>query len=187
MRTGLQKPRSGVSAVLSFGTHVNLPAVLGSANLWLHLFAASVWVGGMIFFLFVFGPAVHSLAPAERGRALNHGRESFQTLSWVAILFLFFTGALNVYFRFAPGAGQLGAGYTTILAIKLSLFVAMIFHHSLQAFKYGPRLASAKIENTGGEWPEPLVAAWKKWFTLLKINLTLGVIVLLLGWGLGRR
>lgn len=166
---------------------MNLPAVFESANLWLHLLAASIWVGGMIFFLFVFGPAARTLAPSECLRALNHGRESFQTLSWVAISLLFLTGALNIYFRFAPGADQLGAGFTTILAIKLLLFVAMIFHHSLQAFKYAPRHASAKIEGTGGEWPEPLAAAWKKWFTLLKINTTLGVIVLLLGWGLGGR
>ncbi len=163
---------------------MNLPAVFESANLWLHLLSAAAWVGGMIFFLFVFGPAARSLAPSERLRALNHGRESFQKLSWIAILLLFLTGALNFYFRAAAGGSHFGPGYYSILGIKLLLFVAMIFHHSLQAFKYGPRLASAKIEDTGGAWPEPLVAAEKKWFTLLKINMTLGVIVLLLGWGL---
>jgi uncharacterized membrane protein len=166
---------------------VNLPAVFESANLWLHLLSAAAWVGGMIFFLFVFGPAARSLAPSERLRALNHGRESFQKLSWIAILLLFLTGALNFYFRAAAGGSHFGPGYYSILGIKLLLFVAMIFHHSLQAFKYGPGLASAKIEDTGGEWPDPLVAAGKKWFTLLKINTTLGVIVLLLGWGLGGR
>jgi uncharacterized membrane protein len=175
-----------LSDVLSFGTHVNFLAVLENANLWLHLISAAVWVGGMIFFLFVFGPAARSLAPAERLRALDHGRESFQTLSWIAILLLFFTGSLNFFFRFTPGAAPLGSGYAAILAIKLLLFVAMIFHHSLQAFKYGPRLASVGVE-PAGEWPEPLAAAWKKWFTLLKINTTLGVVVLLLGWGLNGR
>jgi len=162
-----------------------LPA-LQSANLWLHLVTVAVWVGGMAFFLFVFGPAVHSLAPAEGIHALNHGRESLQILSWIAIHLLFLTGVLNFYFHAAAGVVHPETGYYWILAAKLLLFVAMIFHHSLQAFKYAPKIASATDATAAGagSWPEPLTAAWRKWFMLLKINTTLGVVILLLGLAL---
>ena len=158
-------------------------------NLWLHLIAVAVWIGGMAFFLFVFGPAVRGLRPADAIRALNHGRQSLQTLSWIAIHLLFLTGVLNFFFRAMAGGVHLGSGYYTILTLKLLLFLAMAFHHSLQTFKYAPRIASrtAQVSNRIDSWPEPLLENWRKWFTLLKINATLGPIALLLGLGLSWR
>ena len=163
--------------------------ILQSTNLWLHLVSVAVWVGGMAFFLFVFGPAVHSLAPADGIRALDHGRESLQVLSWVSIHLLFLTGVLNFFFRFTMDGVHPDTPYYSILGVKLLLFFAMVFHHSLQAFKYAPRIASATAGTAAGasSWPEPLLAAWRKWFMLLKINTTLGTIVLLLGLALSWR
>ena len=166
---------------------MNFLFVLQSANLWLHLFFVAAWVGGMAFFLFVFGPAAHSLAPRDGIRALNQGRESLQALSWIAIHLLFLTGVLNFFFRVTPGLHP-GAGYYWILAAKLALFFAMAFHHFLQAFKYAPKIASLTAGAAAAQaWPEPLLAHWRKWFMLLKINTTLGTIVLFLGLALSWR
>lgn len=164
---------------------MSLHAALSSAITYFHLLAAIVWVGGMIFFLFAYGPAARALGGAGRLAALNRGRESFQILSWVAVHLLFLTGVLNFFFRFAPRGPAVGGAYKAILSLKLLLFAAMVFHHALQAFKYAPRLAAEL--GVAEEWPEPLTAAWKKWFTLLKINAALGVIVLLLGLSLDGR
>jgi uncharacterized membrane protein len=183
-RAGLQKPAADASRGLLPGTHVDFLPVLQSANHWLHLVAAAVWVGGIVFFLFVFGPAVHSLAPSDGVRALNHGRESLQFLSWIAIHLLFLTGVLNFFFRVTAGPVHPGTPYYWILALKLLFFFAMVFHHFLQTFKYAPKIVALTDAAGGGAvaaWPEALLAAWKKWFMLLKINLTLGVIILLLG------
>ncbi|HEX9443424.1 MAG TPA: hypothetical protein VGA73_04860 [Candidatus Binatia bacterium] len=167
---------------------MNLPALFAGASLWLHLSTAMLWTGGMAFFLFVFAPAARALAPAEGIRALERGRQSIQTLSWIAIHVMFLTGVLNFLFR--AGAPR-DAGYYMILAVKLLLFLAMAFHHSLQVFKYSPKIAtaaSAAARAGGGDaWPEPLRAPLTKWFMLLKINATLGFIVLLLGLGLSWR
>ena len=159
-----------------------------SLSLWLHLISLSLWIGGMFFFLFVFGPATHTLAPASGVQVLDQGRRSFQALSWIAITLLLITGFFNLILRGMDSGFQFGSGYYAILAIKLFLFLAMTFHHSLQAFKYAPEIA-ALTARTGGDiqaWPEPLLAHWKKWFLLLKINAALGPIVLLLGLGLAR-
>lgn len=147
----------------------------------------AVWVGGMAFFLFVFGPAVHSLAPRDGIRALNRGRESLQTLSWIAIHLLLLTGALNFFFRVTPGLHP-GAGYYSLLALKLVLFFAMTMHHFFQAFKYAPKIAALTAAAVAAQaWPEPLLAHWRKWFTLLKINTTLGTLALFLGLALSWR
>ena len=157
-------------------------------NLSLHLISLALWIGGIAFFLFAFGPAVHTLSPATGVKVLDRGRRSLQTLSWIAINLLLITGVFNLIFR-GMGSGFLfGSGYYMILSIKLLLYLAMVFHHCLQAFKYGPKIASltAHGDEDIESWPEPLLAHWKKWFLLLKINATLGPIVLLLGLGLSR-
>ena len=157
-------------------------------NLWLHLFSLALWIGGITFFLFAFGPAVRTMAPATGVQVLDKGRRSLQTLSWIAINLLLISGFFNLIFRGAEGGFQLGSLYYSILAIKLFLFLAMIFHHFLQAFKYAPEIASltAQTRQDVQAWPEPLLAHWKRWFLLLKINATLGVVVLLLGLALPR-
>jgi putative copper export protein len=178
-----------LSDELFLGTRMNFLPILHSANLWLHIVSMAVWVGAMAFFLFVFGPAVKSLAPADGIRALNHGREALQTLSWIAVHLLFLTGVLNFFFRLTAGGVHPETGYYGILGIKLALFFAMSFHHFLQSLKYAPRIASATAaaEPAAASWPEPLTAVWKKWFMLLKINTALGALVLFLGLALTGR
>jgi hypothetical protein len=86
-------------------------------------------------------------------------------------------------------AGNLGRYYLTILSVKLLLFLAMLVHHALQVFKYGPKIAALTNDAAIAieSWPEPLRAHWQKWFVLLKINATIGPIATLLGLALVRR
>lgn len=161
---------------------------LRSLSLWLHVVSVTAWVGGILFFLFVFGPAVHSLAPGPGIRALDTGRASFQTLSWITVNLALLTGVLNLLFHGMAAGFSFAPGYYWILALKLFLFLAMFVHHSLQAFKYAPKLISLTAQAAPDlqSWPEPLLFHWKKWFILLKINATLGPIILLVGLGLSR-
>lgn len=158
-------------------------------NLWLHLVSLALWIGGIYFFLFVFGPAVHRLAPGAGVRLLDRGRQSFQSLSWIAIQLLILTGVFNFVFRGLSVGFDFGQGYLMLLGLKLLLFLAMSLHHFLQAVKYGPPIGSltAQTPEDIERWPEPLLSYWKKWFMLLKINAALGPIVLLLGLGLSGR
>jgi hypothetical protein len=63
------------------------------------------------------------------------------------------------------------------------VFGAMVYHHALQVFKYAPGIAAmtAGTAEDSPSWPEPLRAYWQKWFTLLKINATLGPIATIMG------
>jgi putative copper export protein len=162
---------------------------LNSLSLLLHLLALAMWLGGIAFFLIVFGPAVHELKPLLGLKLLNRGRMSFEGVSWMAIGLLFLTGILSLVLRSEMTGAELGQYYLTILSVKLLLFVAMLLHHALQVFKYGPKIAALTNDAamTTGSWPEPLRAHWQKWFVLLKINATIGPIATLLGLALVRR
>jgi putative copper export protein len=162
---------------------------LHSLSLLLHLLALAMWLGGIAFFLIVFGPAVHELKPVLGLKLLNRGRMTFEALSWTAIGLLFLTGILNLVMRSQMTGAHLGNVYLTILSVKLLLFLAMLVHHALQVFKYGPKI-SALTNNaaiTIDSWPEPLRTHWQKWFMFLKINATIGPIATLLGLALVRR
>jgi putative copper export protein len=152
-------------------------------SLLLHLVALALWLGGIGFFLVAFGPAVHALRPGAGIRALNQGRLSLEGVAWTGIALLMVTGVVNLILRSQATGAHLGRTYMILLAIKLFLFVAMLAHHTLQVFKYGPKIAalSAAAPSDVAEWPEPLRAHWQKWFMLLKLNAVLGLVVIFLG------
>lgn len=157
-------------------------------NSLLHLAALALWLGSIGFFLVVFGPAVHQLEAGIGIKTLDRGRISFEAVSWVAIALLVLTGIISILLRTQATTLPLAQSYVTGLSIKLFLFVAMLVHHCLQVFKYGPKLAllTAQAPAQAAVWPEPLRAQWQRWFTLLKINATLGPIVILMGLMLTR-
>lgn len=162
---------------------------VNSLSLLLHLLALAMWIGGMVFFLIVLGPAAHRLESASAPRLLNQARSRFEALSWAALALLSVTGVFSLVVRSEATAGQLGQHYLTLLAIKLLVFLAMLVHHGLQVFKHGPRIGAltAQLGNAGDAWPEPLRSHWEKWFRLLKINAALGPVATLLGLALVQR
>jgi uncharacterized membrane protein len=151
-------------------------------SLGLHLASLALWLGGMVFFIVVFGPAVNDLQPGIAIRILDHGRRNLEAVSWTGMSVLLITGIVNLILRQTSGSGA-GQFYMIALSIKLMLFGAMVYHHALQVFKYGPGIAAMTAETPADSlsWPEPLRARWQKWFTLLKINATLGPIATLIG------
>ena len=151
-----------------------------------HLIALALWLGGMVFFLVVLGPAVQELEPRNAAKTLNQGRVGLETLSWIAIGLLLVTGIFNLQVRLAAAGASLSESYGIILGVKLFIFGAMVVHHCLQVFKYAPTIASltAELPQNLSAWPEPLLSHWRRWFLLLKINAALGPIAVLMGLAL---
>ena len=157
-------------------------------SLLLHLVGLALWLGGMVFFLVVFGPAAHKLRPGIGVRTLNQGRIALEAVSWTAIGLVAITGMINLILgREGAGASQ-GEFHTITLSVKLFFFFAMLVHHCLQVFKYAPPIAALTAQTSAQTmvWPEPLRAHWQKWFMLLKLNAGLGPIAVLLGVAMGK-
>jgi putative copper export protein len=154
----------------------------------IHLIALALWLGGIVFFLVVLGPAVHELEPRIAVTTLNQGRLGLETASWIAIGLILLSGILNLVVR-APAAGAgLSESYGMLLGVKLFVFGAMVAHHCLQVFRYAPAIASlsSALPPAMPSWPEPLLSHWRRWFLLLKINAALGPIAVLLGLALAK-
>ena len=150
----------------------------------IHLIALALWLGGIVFFLVVLGPAVHELEPKLAIQTLNQGRIGLETVSWIAIGLLLASGIFNLVLR-SQGASP-GQAWGILLGAKLFLFAAMVVHHCLQVFKYAPVIAGLirHLPQDPAAWPEPLLSQWRRWFFLLKINAALGPIAVLLGLAL---
>lgn len=151
-----------------------------------HLIAISMWLGPIVFFLVVSGPAVNELDPRLALTTMNRARIGLETVSWVAIGLVLLTGIANLFARLSMPPPTLGASFAIVFGVKLFLFGAMLLHHCLQAFKYAPAIARLTEDLPAGldAWPEPLLSHWRRWFLLLKVNAALGPIVVLLGLAL---
>jgi copper resistance protein D len=151
-----------------------------------HVIAIAMWLGGMVFFLVVSGPAVHELEPEIAIKTMNQARIGLESISWIAIGLLLLTGIINLLWRISPSESMLSGTFAIVLSVKIILFGAMVLHHCLQVFKYAPAIAQLTADLPQGlnAWPEPLLSHWRRWFLLLKINAALGPIVVLLGLAL---
>lgn len=148
-----------------------------------HLAALALWLGGMVFFLVVMGPAVRDIDARIAAGSLNQARTGFELGSWIAIGLLLLSGIANLFARAPLPAAALGEQYGILLAVKLFVFGAMVAHHCLQVFKHAPEIArlTAELPRSIDAWPEPLLSRWRRWFLLLKINSALAPIAVLLG------
>ncbi len=151
-----------------------------------HVIAIAMWLGGMVFFLVVSGPAVHELEPQIAIKTMNQARIGLENIAWIAIGLLLLTGIVNLVARIPPSGSMFSRAFVIILSVKIILFGAMVLHHCLQVFKYAPAIArlTAQLPEGLEGWPEPLLSHWRRWFLLLKINAALGPIVVLLGLAL---
>jgi uncharacterized membrane protein len=159
-----------------------------TSSLVVHLIAIALWLGGIVFFLVVVGPAVHELEPRIAIITMNQARLGLETMSWIAIALILMTGVFNLVTKSQIDPTALSGAYLYTLGAKMLLFVAMVVHHCLQVFKYAPRIATLtkQLPAAPATWPEPLLSNWQRWFLLLKLNAALGPIVVLLGLALVR-
>jgi uncharacterized membrane protein len=91
-----------------------LPVHASTIRLFLHVFAAIVWVGGQIA-LAVLVPVARRTGGVETTRALAR---RFQLVAWPAFALLIATGVWNL---FAVHAGDQSSAYLTTLFVKLLL------------------------------------------------------------------
>jgi putative copper export protein len=105
---------------------------------WLHAVAATVWVGGALFYIFALNPALAELAPSDVRRALSRSvGQHFQEASQVAVAIIFLTGAVISVDRLSQP--HLNRAYAVVLFSKIVLAVTMVL---LAATLGSPRRAT---------------------------------------------
>jgi uncharacterized membrane protein len=117
--------------------------VADSFVFWVHLVAATVWVGPQIFMFAVVVPALRATKdPAARYRAVVVLTQRFNVLAWAAMGLLVGTGVHNViHEQDRHGqAFEYDLRYAWLLVAKLALVALAILLTIYHSYVVGPRL-----------------------------------------------
>lgn len=150
-----------------------------------HVLAAMLWLGGMLFLGLVGAPALRAVDPPElRQKLFRDIGTRFRGIGWGAIATLIVTGALNLHFR-GWLSSLFGAAFWSTtpgraLGVKLLAVTTMLLVSGFHDFVHGPR-ASRYAAGT----PEA-IAARRAAVHLARISALLGVIVVIAAVRLAR-
>ncbi len=160
---------------------------LQTVNLTIHLLAAFMWIGGMMFLSAVAVPALRKVEAPERARVFSLIGRQFRIVGWISIAVLIITGVLNLSYL-GIGLDELtstafwSGRFGRQLAIKTGLIAAMLALSALHDFVLGPRAAARPVVGTQQKraiMGRRLVS----WFA--RINLVLGLLVIAVAVDLG--
>ena len=120
------------------------------ASVTLHVIAAMLWLGGMLFLALVGAPVLRRVEPAAlRAELFNDLGLRFRTAGWIAVGVLVVTGLVNLHYHGVLAWEVLGHArfwrtrFGTALAVKLAAVALMLALQAAHDFIDGPRAARA--------------------------------------------
>ena len=156
-------------------------------NITLHVLAAFLWLGGMLFLAVVGAPVLREIeSPALRSALFKRIGERFRWVGWICIVLLLATGVGNLHFRnllrweVLGDSGFWGTRYGTSLAWKLASVVLMLSVQAVHDFVVGPR-ASCVTPGSPDFKNLRRRAAW-----LGRVNAVVGILLIIVAVRLAR-
>ena len=146
------------------------------ALVWVHLLAAVVWVGGMVFLSLVLVPVLkQDPFASQRGALIRAAAMRFRFVVWVAIAVLLMTGPLLALHRGILLADP--AGWPSIFSVKLSLVILLLALTAAHDFWLGPRLSEILRKPDASRLnDERRLVAWASWLPRLSLLVALAVL-----------
>ena len=129
---------------------------------WLHILAATVWVGGMFFLVLVVVPWLRHATRADAGAFWTATGTRFRVIGWTCFAISLTTGTFVLYLRgvrfsdFAI-AGWRASPFGQTVMMKLGVFTAVLATSIAHDFVVGPRAARALASSS--EAGAPALAA----------------------------
>ncbi len=112
-----------------------------AVNPWLHILAATIWVGPQIFLFVAVVPAIRTVEDVQvRARAMRVLTTRFGYLAWGAMVVLVITGIANLFEHPLDVDVLFDRNFGTIFEIKMTLVIATIVLTALHSFVLGPRV-----------------------------------------------
>lgn len=127
-------------------------------SVFLHIVAAMLWVGGMLFLTLVLAPFLKTIRdPAERSLMYQVVGKRFRFWGWIAVAMLVITGPLNLYFRGIPlsnlaDASFYSTSYGKTLAVKITFVILAITASLLHDFVFGPKAKNLHGYSSIAKW-----------------------------------
>lgn len=121
-------------------------------SVWLHILAATVWIGGMSFLVLVVVPWLRRGGRTEAAVFLRQTGERFRNVGWTCFLLLVLTGTFNLWVRGVRlsdfGRPEwLTSPFGSMVALKLGVFLLVLGVSAVHDFVVGPRATRAIAEN----------------------------------------
>lgn len=126
-------------------------------SVWLHLLAAAVWIGGMVFLALVLIPVTRQPEHRSVAASLVHRTGMrFRLVGWACLGLLLLTGVFNVTYRgfgwSDVWSGRLWQGpFSRVLGIKLLLVAAILVLSALHDFVIGPQATALLRANPASQ------------------------------------
>jgi len=141
---------------------------------WLHLLATVVWIGGIIFILFIAIPSSRQVLGAEAGKLMGEISKRFTPLANYSIFLLVITGvALAGFNKQFSGIRLFENNWINVLSLKCILVFGMVIIHFYRGLILTPRIGKTE--------PASEKASLQKLsLNLVKVNFGSGMLVLLL-------
>src|SRR5574341_667255 len=140
--------------------------IINIITLWLHYLATVMWIGGMAFNLLVLRPSMIVIDQNQRPIVGTTVLKRFIVFAWLSIVVLILTG-ISIALSRAAFEDILTTTYGIVLLSKHVVTLIMILIVTWVSFVLSTKLASFA--------PKPNTI-----LTLVKTNLSLGILVLLL-------
>lgn len=118
-----------------------------------HILAATLWVGGMLFMITVLVPALRKLQDRKLMSSLIQATgKQFRLVGWITLIILLTTGYTNLLARGITHSMLImptfwHSGFGQVLAFKLCVFLLIIVLSLIHDFRVGPRASELATVN----------------------------------------
>ncbi len=158
-------------------------------SVFLHLLAAMIWLGGMLFLAIIIVPVVRKPEYLQfSGKLFHQTGLKFRTVGWICLVLFLVTGLFNLYFRTRDVevlfSSQFWEGlFGAALLLKLVIFSIIVLMSAVHDFYIGPKATELWQQNPDSPEAKKLRKS-ASWFG--RLNLLLGLIVVYLAIGMVR-
>lgn len=155
--------------------------MLYTLSVLLHVVAACVWVGGLLFFVLVLGPLAKRMPVENAAAVLRLTGQRFRAVGTASLAVLVVTGFGNLLTRWAPVDALLSAElwrstFGVLLGIKLALVAVILLSSSVHS-----RLGARATELMRTEPGSVRARRWRKtasWLGRMDAVLALAVVTI---------
>lgn len=113
-------------------------------SVWVHILAATVWIGGMLFLVLVVVPWLRKGTGSSAALFLRETGERFRDVGWACFALVLVTGTFNLWVRGVHlsdlvRAEWLQTSFGKTVMVKLGAFLLVLLVSAVHDFVVGPR------------------------------------------------
>ena len=141
-------------------------------SIFIHIIAASIWLGGMVFFALVLIPAIKN--HPEKALLIHNTGIKFRAVGWPVLILILITGLYNMHMRQIEFSwiGLTDNRFGRMLLYKLIIFTTTVLISAIHDFYIGTKATQLWMKGNN-EKTSTNLRAWARWAGRLNLLLAL--------------